>query len=356
MHHVSIRLALAVLSLAALVARPAGAQFDMTGSWTVHVMNIDVPWQFVQTGTAITSTESSLTWIGTIDTATGVFQIHADDQAVAIVMQCGIIDGTLTPAGNHFDGTFITAPLQCFGPPHFPMCQCGAYSAPAPATGDRVSTAVCGNGAVEDAEQCDDGNTQNGDCCSSTCTFESAGSSCLDGERCTVDTCDGAGQCTHLPETGCRTATAGATISLRDDGAAGGRLRWSWKDDSGQTTVADFGSPTILDFYRLCVFAGDTLLYADDLGGFDRWYGLANGFVYKPGPDMFGGIRKATLRSAGQKTKLLAKGKGTLIDFAAPLDVPSVRVQLKRDGNTPCWEATFDNPKVSQPDRFVAKE
>jgi hypothetical protein len=55
---------------------------------------------------------------------------------------------------------------------------------------------VCGNGFVEAGEECDDGNTVPGDCCSATCTFEALGSACDDGQFCTVsETCDGAGAC-----------------------------------------------------------------------------------------------------------------------------------------------------------------
>jgi cysteine-rich repeat protein len=56
--------------------------------------------------------------------------------------------------------------------------------------------AVCGNGATEVGEDCDDGNTDGGDCCSSSCSFETAGSSCDDADACTDgDTCDGSGVC-----------------------------------------------------------------------------------------------------------------------------------------------------------------
>ncbi len=56
--------------------------------------------------------------------------------------------------------------------------------------------AVCGDGILEGTEDCDDGNTADGDCCSSTCAFETGG--CDDGEFCNgADTCDGAGTCTH---------------------------------------------------------------------------------------------------------------------------------------------------------------
>jgi len=56
----------------------------------------------------------------------------------------------------------------------------------------------CGNGTVDTGEQCDDGNTLDDDCCSSTCQFEASGNSCTgDDNICTADVCDGAGSCTH---------------------------------------------------------------------------------------------------------------------------------------------------------------
>jgi cysteine-rich repeat protein len=67
---------------------------------------------------------------------------------------------------------------------------------------------VCGNGVLDAGEACDDGGTADGDCCSSTCTYEPPGSVCDDGDACTaVDTCDGAGTC-----------LAGAAV-VCDDGA-----------------------------------------------------------------------------------------------------------------------------------------
>jgi cysteine-rich repeat protein len=90
-----------------------------------------------------------------------------------------------------------------------------------PTVGDIVVTGawvappgVCGNGLVEGGEQCDDGNRADGDGCNASCEVEAcytcsgepsacsplpAGSSCSDGNSCTVDLCDAKGSCTHTP-------------------------------------------------------------------------------------------------------------------------------------------------------------
>jgi cysteine-rich repeat protein len=61
-----------------------------------------------------------------------------------------------------------------------------------------TKTPFCGNGLPETPEQCDDGNTMNGDCCSATCLFEAPGSPCGDdGNVCTADQCNGVGMCNH---------------------------------------------------------------------------------------------------------------------------------------------------------------
>ena len=89
-----------------------------------------------------------------------------------------------------------------------------------------VEYAVCGNGVVELNEQCDDGNTDAGDCCSAACTYEAAASTCGDtGTECVVqDTCDGAGNCDDngfvTSGTGCGSSTTNAcTAADTCDGA-----------------------------------------------------------------------------------------------------------------------------------------
>ena len=55
----------------------------------------------------------------------------------------------------------------------------------------------CGNDVVETGEQCDDGNTDPGDCCSPTCQYESAATVC----RAAADICDAADYCTGSSDT-----------------------------------------------------------------------------------------------------------------------------------------------------------
>src|SRR5262249_17122586 len=52
--------------------------------------------------------------------------------------------------------------------------------------GAAPAAAVCGDGILDAGEQCDDGNTVAGDCCSPTCTFEAASTFC----RPSVSVCD----------------------------------------------------------------------------------------------------------------------------------------------------------------------
>ena len=70
----------------------------------------------------------------------------------------------------------------------------------------------CGNGIVDATEECDDPSAVGG-CCDTTCTFSASGTLChADPNLCTIDTCDGQGNCTN--SSSCTTTTSTTTTSL----------------------------------------------------------------------------------------------------------------------------------------------
>lgn len=98
--------------------------------------------------------------------------------------------------------------LVAFSIPLLPAAAHLLHSPAAPTplrwVGLAMAQATCGDGILDPGEQCDDGNNQDGDCCSATCQFESAGSPCNDGNQCTdPDVCDGAGKCVGGPPVIC---------------------------------------------------------------------------------------------------------------------------------------------------------
>ena len=91
-------------------------------------------------------------------------------------------------------------------------------------TATPTRTPVCGDGLVQGAEQCDDGNTTSGDCCSSSCQFEGTGSPCdADSNACTVEECNGSGGCVFVALAAPGTTCADdGRVCTRDECDAGG--------------------------------------------------------------------------------------------------------------------------------------
>jgi cysteine-rich repeat protein len=171
----------------------------------------------------------------------------------------------------------------------------------------------CGNGVIEPggdngpAEDCEDGNTANGDCCSAACEYDPIETPCLDADVCNgAETCDGFGACVDKPDLDCDDGVACTTDtcdtldgcehapvnSACDDGVlctqdvcddqlgcvslgdlhqmcldadrssvqiratAGGakdRLKWKWTRGEA-TTLDDLGDPLTTDTYALCIY------------------------------------------------------------------------------------------------------
>lgn len=100
--------------------------------------------------------------------------------------------------------------------------------------GDDTNTPTCGNGAQDPGEQCDDGNTNNGDGCSSTCTTEASGTARI------ALTSDQSAQTTDLNGSPVYTITATSM-----DGFAGSVTLTAAADGADWTTAFDNATLTL---------------------------------------------------------------------------------------------------------------
>jgi cysteine-rich repeat protein len=240
----------------------------------------------------------------------------------------------------------------------------------------KVYYSLCGDNIIGLSEDCDDGNTLNGDCCSSTCQFEGGGYPCPDSTVCNGDeTCDGAGTC--LPGTpltcddnnlctqdscdpiagcvfdgspigGCRTSAKSVLILKDKTPDDKDKLVWKWI--KGQSTdQADFGVPTGTTDYALCIYTGTgPALIANYAipGNATKWTPLSDkGYKYKDKSGAASGITKIILKgSTSNKSKCLVKGKGAgLDDLDLTQLVDPVLVQLVNNAaGGACFQSTFN--------------
>ena len=228
---------------------------------------------------------------------------------------------------------------------------------------DNCTLTACGNGIVSAGEQCDDGNTTAGDCCSPTCQFEAGGSSCDDGHLCTnADACDGAGSCvgTAAPLASCRgTATGKSTLLLKESMTAAHDLL-SWKLSHGDpTTVAEFSDPVHANGYTLCLYdasASPQPRLAAQAPAGSSWRSTGSGFSYRSAAATPDGIRNEKLKAGGVgQTQVLVKGKSAALDlFPLTALLPPLTIQLRREGGG-CWGASFSSPTSGSATFFKAK-
>jgi cysteine-rich repeat protein len=219
----------------------------------------------------------------------------------------------------------------------------------------------CGDGVTDSGEQCDDGNTANGDCCDASCQFEASGSPCpADGDVCTQDVCDGAGNCSVSgPRTSCGAAGKSLLLLKNNSDDQKDKLVWKWLKGAA-TTLADLGLPTGTTNYTLCLYSGTSSATVALPAG-PNWTPLGTkGFKYKDPAGSPDGAQKATLKSgAAAKAKALVKGKGTNLPdlVGAPALVLPVTAQLVNDANSVCFGGAFDAGDVLKNDarQFKAK-
>lgn len=159
---------------------------------------------------------------------------------------------------------------------------------------------VCGNGIVESGEQCDDGNTDSGDCCAAACAFEAVYADCLH---------DLAGPCVHSPEGFCDGSGRclagenkqvmcgrhgfGATLAVRDEAATNhDRMRWNLRPGRwvriNERFIPEFGDPTVDTDYTFCLYEMHESLslvkavrYERTIPAGGAWRPASRGWVYR---------------------------------------------------------------------------
>ena len=151
------------------------AQVDMTGTFQVEQVGATMPctMTFTQVGTALSVSGCSVEASGTIDPATGVFDL------AVVSLPCNGFHGTATNGGQDFTGAFGGGgSLVCFN----------TYA----------GSQHCHDGVLDGAagEACDPGPVI--DLCCMSCRLSPPATACADdGNLCTRDECNAAGTCTH---------------------------------------------------------------------------------------------------------------------------------------------------------------
>ncbi len=242
----------------------------------------------------------------------------------------------------------------------------------------------CGNGVLDPGEACDDGNHTGGDCCSADCLVAASdGTSCEDGNVCTVAESCAAGACIPGGDVACDPClvcdagagcvvpdivypcqappTGRSTLRLRRDEADPGRdsLLWKWRSQT-PIELDEFGAPHVATDLSLCVYDGDSLVLSStvpagqDCSGEPCWDVREHTASLSDRAGTFGGISSVKIRE-GAKGRITMKGRGAGLALPSlDLDSP-VTARLRRNDGTPCWEAVYESTSNDAGTRFKAR-
>jgi cysteine-rich repeat protein len=216
---------------------------------------------------------------------------------------------------------------------------------------------ICGDGAQDGPEQCDDGNTAAGDGCDASCLDEALSA------------------CPAAPSTGC-IAAGKASLSIQEKKAGKERLAAKLQGLASATAQTDFGDPLAgATRYDLCVYDPSGALVGslgvdragDSCGPRARpcWKDKGGkGWSYKDALASAGGVRKlsATSGPAGKGKLQLqagndaAKGQSALpTGLAAALQGASSATLQVLTSDALCFEASFSAVRKADGVGFQAK-
>ena len=241
----------------------------------------------------------------------------------------------------------------------------------------------CGNGVVDPGETCDDGNREDGDCCSSDCqAMESDGaactveSQCLAGGACNAGLCEGAEVSCHPcltcdPPNGCvppgdalceGTWPDFSRFTVRKHPTDPDRDSFSWTWKGGlPVALSDFGAPTSATDMSLCVYdkeglkMSSTIPAGESCQGDGCWRMRRSGWSYRDPMHANDGIHRVQLKPGdSSKASIKITGRGEDLGMST-LDIENhVTVRLKRDDGTGCWESHYHFPASRTDTRYKA--
>ncbi len=199
----------------------------------------------------------------------------------------------------------------------------------------------CGDGILDAVEDCDDGNTRDGDCCQSDCEYTGPASTCIEATQAVLQIKD-------------------TVSSDRDD-----KLKWLWQGDP--IDQSDLGSPSTVTTYNLCI--------SDSTSGTDRlvasllidpntgWVDSSpDGWSYSGKPRVESGIRKLTIQTtASGAPRIKLQARGTNVPMPSSFSAtelfdqdPRLTVQLFNSTTSRCWSSEFSDAAVNSATQFRA--
>ena len=207
---------------------------------------------------------------------------------------------------------------------------------------------VCGNGALQPGEECDDGGVVAGDGCDAICQMEP----CFAFSPCA--------------------SSAGSTFKLRDiTPNEKDQVSWKWK--KGTVDPLDFGNPTTDSDYELCVIDDGVPVLVFTIpagltcdGGKPCWKVLGSfptpsGFSHRNKATSLEGVSQLLLKAGTGKAQIGFKAKNVQLTLPGPVlptyfsQMSDVTVRLRRLDGTQCWESVYTTNAKNTDSQFAAK-
>jgi len=163
--------------------------------------------------------------------------------------------------------------------------------------------------------------------------------------------------CTQAPKGSCRTSAKSLFLVRNKTDTTKDKLIWKWIKGAS-TSQSDFADPTATAIYAMCVYENGVLTTTLAVPpSASLWKSISTkGFKYKDTAGSSFGIQKILLHGSTSSTsKVLVKGKGSLLpNPAVPLTLP-VEVQVINSDTGVCFDATYTTFKKNSEGLFKGK-